>query len=411
MSARRVTYVRTRALAACFTLLLTGSALAAEADDIPTGGMRLPGSELPGEPLPAAASSVPSAVDPTTPTTPATQEAIIVGATPAVKVPPLAAPLRRPTDPATQDLAGLLRPTGIAAVDGHVVVVRPRGGRSELVDLTDPSDPRILLSSTRAFGTPNGGHGPDGHPVVVASPCAGADDVVLLHRDPNCPLRVVDLVTGVSSAVPGSTGALQGDVAGTQVVFTRQSPVAGVRLYVGDGGTAHPAALPTMRRGTPNWPSTLTQPDPGSLTAGGLDIAADGRLAIVFEHRSLAPRFTSSLWVRDAAASWHREVSVTTPHDDLGVRRVLGPQLDAGGVKAYVEGVVDGPSFVAHWTDAGQSTSRFSIRRSIGRATILRDAAYDGDRLLFVDWLPGLPCGAQGAKACGLRAVGPISVS
>jgi hypothetical protein len=79
-------------------------------------------------------------------------------------------------------------------------------------------------------------------------------------------------------------------------------------------------------------------------------------------------------------------------------------------VRAYVEGVVDGPSFVGRWTTEGQSTTRFSIRRSIGRATILRDAAYDGERLLFVDWLPGLPCGSEGADACGLRAVGPISV-
>ncbi len=165
-----------------------------------------------------------------------------------------------------------------------------------------------------------------------------------------------------------------------------------------------------MGPGAPNWPSTIGKPVPGSLTAGGIDVAADGRVAVVVEHRSRSPRFTSSLWLRATDGEWRRIVSINTPHDDLGVRRVLGPRLDDGGVRAYVEGVVDGPSFVGRWTGDGQSTTRFSIRRSIGRATILRDAAYDGDRMLFVDWLPGLPCGSEGADACGLRAVGPISL-
>jgi hypothetical protein len=410
MPARRVTFVRARTIAASCTALLAGAALAgaAPAPDL-DGGMALPGTELPTEPISAPASSVPS-INAVEPTTPATQEGTIVGATPAVKAPPLATPLRRPTDPVTTDLAGLARPSAIAAVDGHVVIVRPRGGRSELVDLTDPADPRILLSSTRAFGAPNGGHDAAGRPVVVASPCSGVDEVVLLHRDPNCPLRVVDLTTGVSRAVPNSTGALQGDMEGGSVVFVRQSPKVGFRLYAGRGAAVRPVALPKMGAGAPNWPSTIGSPLAGSLSAGGIDVGADGRVAVVIEHRARAPRFTSSLWVREAAGAWHRAVSVNTPHDDLGVRRVLGPRLDERGVRAYVEGVVDGPSFVGRWTTEGQSTTRFSIRRSIGRATILRDAAYDGERLLFVDWLPGLPCGSEGADACGLRAVGPISV-
>jgi hypothetical protein len=413
MAACRVTLVRARTLTACGVALLASAAVAAAAEPTPDldGGMALPGATLPGEPLPAPTSSVPSAIEPVEPTTPATQEGTIVGSTAAVAAPPLATPLRRESDPVTQDLVGLLRPSAIAAVDGHVVIVRPRGGRSELVDVADPARPRILLSSTRAFGTPNGGHDAQGRPVVVASPCAGTDEVVLLHRDPNCPLRVVDLTTGVSSAVPGSTGALQGDVERGRVAFTRQSPQVGFRLYVGSGGAIPtPVALPKMAPGAPNWPSTIGTPAKGSLSAGALDVAGDGRVAVVIEHRSRRPRFTSSLWVRDASAAWHRQVSVNTPHDDLGVRRVLGPRLDDGGVRAYVEGVVDGPSFVGRWTIAGQSTTRFSIRRSIGRATIVRDAAYDGERLVFVDWLPGLPCGSVGANACGLRAVGPISI-
>lgn len=410
MAVRRVTLVRARALAACCAVLVGTSAVTAAADTGDGGGARLPGDTLPTEPISAPTSSVPSAIESTTPTTPATQDATIVGATSAVTAPVLATPLRRATDPVSTDLAGLLRPSTIAAVDGHVVIVRPRGGRSELVDIADPTDPHILLSSTRAFGAPNGGHDAQGHPVVVASPCAGTDDVVLQHKDPNCPLRVVDLTTGISSAVPGSTGALQGDIAGGAVIFARQSPQVGVRLYLGNGSTARPVALPRMGRGTPNWPSTIGDPIAGSLRANGIDVDASGRVAVVLEHRAKAPQYTSSLWVREADGSWHREVSVNTPRDDLGVRHVLGPQLDAGGVRAYVEGVVDGPSFVARWTDAGQSTTRYSIRRSIGRATILRDAAYDGTRMLFVDWLPGLPCGAEGANACGLRAVGPISI-
>lgn len=411
MPARRVTFVRAHMLAASCALLLGGAAVAtgAEVSDL-DGGMALPGNELPSEPIPAPTSSVPSLDASALPTTPATQEATIVGATPAVRAPALATPLRRSTDPVTTDLAGLMRPSAIAAVDGHVVIVRPRGGRSELADLTDPSDPRILLSSTRAFGAPNGGHDAAGRPVVIASPCAGTDEVVLLRRDPNCPLRVVDLGTGVSRAVPYSTGALQGDMEGDRIAFIRQSPKVGFRLYAGQGTAIRPVALPKMGPGAPNWPSTIGTPVPGSFTAGGIDVAADGRVAVVVDHRARAPRFTSSLWVREPSADWHRIVSVNTPHDDLGVRRVLGPRLDDGGVRAYVEGVVDGPSFVARWTTAGQSTTRFSIRRSIGRATILRDAAYDGERLLFVDWLPGLPCGSEGADACGLRAVGPLSV-
>lgn len=410
MPARRVTLVRAHAVAAWCITLLVGAALATAA---PTpdvdGGAALPGNELPREPIPAPTSSVPS-IDAVESTTPASQEGTIVGATTAVKAPPLATPLRRPNDPATTDLAGLARPTAIAAVDGHVVIVRPRGGRSELVDLTDPGDPRILLSSTRAFGVPNGGHDAAGRPIVIASPCAGIDEVTLMHRDPNCPLRAVDLASGISRAVPNSTGALQGDIEGEAVAFIRQSPKVGFRLYVGRGSSIRPAPLPRMGAGAPQWPSTVGTPVPGSLSAGGIDVAADGRVAIVIEHRARAPRFTSSLWLRDAAGAWRRVVSVNTPHDDLGVRRVLGPRLDDGGVRAYVEGVVDGPSFVGRWTADGRATTRLSVRRSIGRATILRDAAYDGERLVFVDWLPGLPCGSEGAEACGLRAVGPISL-
>lgn len=398
-------------LAASCAAVLAGSALAtaAETPDL-DGGMALPGSELPAEPLPAPTSSVPSLQEAAEPTAPASQEATIVGATPTITAPALATPLRRSTDPVTTDLAGLVRPSAIAAVDGHVVIVRPRGGRSELVDLTDPASPRILLSSTRVFGAPNGGHDAAGRPVVVASPCAGTDEVVLQRRDPNCPLRVVDLASGVSRAVPNSTGALQGDLEGDRVAFVRQSPKVGFRLYTGQGNTIRPAALPSMGPGARDWPATLGRPVPGSFTAGAIDVAADGRVAVVVEHRSRAPRFTSSLWLRSASAQWRRIVSVNTPRDDLGVRRVLGPRLDDRGVRAYVEGVVEGPSFVGRWSDEGESTSRFSIRRSIGRATILRDAAYDGERMLFVDWLPGLPCGAEGADACGLRAVGPISL-
>lgn len=402
-----VTVVRARILTVCAAVLLATTTVAVGAEPDLDGGARLPGSELPGEPLPAPTSSVPAAgAEAAEPTTPATQEGTIVGASTVVKVPPLATPLRRETDPLAEDLVGLLRPSAIAAVDGHVIVVRPRGGRSELVDLANPLQPRILLSSTRAFGTPNGGHDAQGRPIVVASPCAGTDEVVLLRRDPNCPLRVVDLETGVSRAVPNSTGALQGDVEGDRVVFVRQSPQVGFRLYLG----ATPVALPRMERGAPEWPSTLTVPAKGTLRAGGLDVSADGRVALVIEHRAAKPRFTSSLWVREPSGTWQREVSVNTPREDLGVRRVLGPQLDAGGVRAYVEGVVDGPSFVGRWTTEGQSTTRYSVRRSIGRATILRDAAFDGPRMLFVDWLPGLPCGAEGANACGLRAVGPLTI-
>jgi hypothetical protein len=411
MPSRRVTLLRARALTTGVAAVLAGATWSTAAEPDRDGGMALPGTTLPGEPLPAPTSSVPSALASTDPTTPASQDATIVGATTAIKAPPLATPLRRETDPLAQDLVGLVRPSAIAAIDGHVVLVRPRGGRSELVDVANPEQPRILLSSTRAFGVPNAGRDADGHPVVVASPCAGADDVVLQHRDPNCPLRVVDLTTGVSRAIAGSTGALQGDVSGVQVAFTRQSPQVGFRLYVGNvGSAARPVALPAMTPGAPNWPSTIGTPAAGSLTAAALDVAADGRVAVVIEHRAKAPRFTSSLWVRDAAVAWHREVSVNTPHDDLGVRRVLGPQLDDGGVRAYVEGVVDGPSFVGRWTIDGQTTTRTSVRRSIGRATIVRDAALDGDRMVFVDWLPGLPCGAEGANACGLRAVAPLTI-
>jgi hypothetical protein len=408
MSACRVTSVRASALTACLTLLLAGP-VAASGPDL-TGGAVFPGSSLPEPPESAAPSSVPAAGNPPVSTTPATPASTITEATLPLAAPPLSTPLRRVSDPTTADLAGLQQPSAIAAIDGHAVIVRQRGGRSELVDITAPgAAPRILLSSTRAFGVPNAGRDGTGHPVVVVSPCAGADEVVLQHRAPNCPLRAIDLTDGVSRAVPGSAGALQGDIAGDAIVFARRSPRVGARLYLRSSAGVRPVALPPLGPASPEWPTGVGAPVAGSLAAGGIDLSADGRIAVVMDHRAAAPRFASTLWVRSAAGAWHHAVSVSTPREDLGVRRVLGPQLDDAGVRAYVEGVVDGPSFVGHWTTEGQSTARFSIRRSIGRSTILRDAAYDGDRIVFVDWLPGLPCGSEGANACGLRAVGPIS--
>ena len=89
---------------------------------------------------------------------------------------------------------------------------------------------------------------------------------------------------------------------------------------------------------------------------------------------------------------------------------MLAPQLDDGGVRAYVDGVVESPSYAGRWADDGSLTSKVSLRRSICRSTILHGAAFDGDRLAFVDWLPGVPCGSEGALACGLRAAAPIPV-
>lgn len=409
----RVILLRVVACAALGAGALTTSAGAS------TGGAGIPGglaaaSAVPAEnapagDLPGAATADPSATAASTTASTADLAATqLAPQTPALPV--LATASRRPTDPVTQDLAALSAPTPIAAVDGHVVIVRPRGGLSDLVDIGIPTSPRTLLTSTRTFGTPHAGHDASGHPVVVVSPCAGATATADNGQTPRCPLRSIDLVTGASVALPGTTGALAGDLAGDRLLFTRTSPQAGVRLYASAaGGTAQPIDLPPLLgRGVAG--TAASKPVAGSLRATAFDVDAAGRVAVVLEYIAHSPTFSSTLWTRSAAGAWSRVVNVNTGFAGLGTRHVLGPLLDATGVSAYVEGVVETPSYLGHWTADGTSTSQTSLRRSIGRATILGATAFDSGRLVFVDWSPGDPCGSEGALACGLRSVGPVSV-
>jgi hypothetical protein len=383
-----------------------------------TGGAALPGGSLPSEPVSPAAPATPSgsapgAEAPTTPVTTADAVAAPAALVPQLPaLPVLATAARRADDPVAKDLAALGSPSPIAAIDGHVVVVRNRMSRSELVDLADPSSPRVLLASTRIFGTPLAGRDAAGRAVVVASPCAGVDAVLRTGAVPKCPLRAIDLISGSSRALPSTTGALAGDLAGPRLLFTRSSPTTGVRLYESvDGGAAKSSALPLLGQAGDGWTAATGKPIPGTLAAPAFDVDGSGRIAIVLEYSSRSPRVSSGLWLRTIDGDWRRLAAVNTTMTDLGTRHVLGPQLDAAGTDAYVEGVVETPSYLGRWTDDGAETTHLSIRRSIGRSTILSGVALDGSRLLFVDWSPGAPCGSVDALACGLRALAPVSVT
>lgn len=398
MSAVRVILLRGAVLLAIGGLSGTSPALGAG------GGTVLPGVGLPSEPESTDSHATPGGAA-TIPAAPLAAAA----APPALAAPPLSAAARRPGDPPATDLAALANPSRIVAVDGHVIVVRNRGAGTELVDLAAPAAPRVLLTSTRRFGTANTGHDAAGHPVVVASPCAGIADVLLGSGQPNCPLRAVDLTDGTTRALAGTTGALSGDLDGDRLVFTRRSPTLGVRLYENGGGRTTSVPLPQLTRPGDGWRATLGTPTLGSLRSAEFD-AQDGRLALVLEY-STGAKYVSGLWLRNPVGAWSLTVAIGTGGTSgLGLRHVLGPLLDVGGVRAYVEGVVETPSYLGRWADDGSATTRTSIRRSIGRSTIVSGAAYDGDRLVFVDWRPGAPCGTDGAPACGVRAVGPLTV-
>lgn len=402
-----VTLIRSMvAGAACSLAVLLPFATPAAAGIGTGGGTNLPGAESAAAPPAPDLSGSSSASGEPVATTPANQDSVVEEAG-LLRAPKLPTPLRRATDPVMTDLVGLGSPTPVAAIDGHIIVVRARGRRSELLDLRS-GEPRILLSSTRAWGIPNVGRNADGHPVVIASPCAGVDAVVLRGEAPNCPLRMIDLTNGTSRAVPGSTGALQGDIAGTTVALVRRSGTRGVQLYRSTGGRMQAIAAPKLTRTGDGWVPALGRAIAGSVEAAALDVDARGRIAIVLDHRATRPQHSSGLFVRDEQGTWRRMVSINTTRPQFGLRGILGPQLSGDTVSAYVEGVITGPSFVARWTLAGQQTAKLSVRRSIGRATVLRDAALDGDRLVFVDWAPELPCGSEGAAPCGLRTVGPI---
>ncbi|MBJ7472307.1 MAG: hypothetical protein JHD16_13455 [Solirubrobacteraceae bacterium] len=409
MSVGGVTLLRSAALR-CTGTFTAGLVLAAPITTAAAspGGAPLPASEHATASAPAAA---PLPGGEPTPSAAATQPAAQVALTPPLPaLPALATQSRRPSDPATSDLAALIEPSPIAAVDGHVVYVRQHMGRTELVDVADPSRPRVLLSGTREFGVPSAGRDAAGRPVVVVSPCAGTEEVLMMGQAPRCPLRAVDLVDGTSRALPATTGAMSGDLAGDRLVFTRRSGSAGTHLYASEGGSARAVTLPRLGRTGDGWLPSHGVPKPGTIRIAGLDASADGRIAAVIEYRSKTPAHSSSLWLRSASGEWRRVTTLGTSFAGLGTRHVLAPALDDGGVRAYVEGIVETPSFVARWSDAGALTTKLSLRRSIGRTTILHGAAYDGDRLLFVDWLPGVPCGSEDALACGLRAAAPITI-
>ncbi|MDQ8045114.1 MAG: hypothetical protein AAGC46_16420 [Solirubrobacteraceae bacterium] len=408
----RVILLRAAAWAALGAGALAPPAVAA------TGGAGVPGGLQPSSAAPAEsapAGDIPSATpnDPSAVAASTTSSSADVATTQLVPqpaaLPILATAARRPTDPVTQDLAALSSPTPLAAIDGHVVVVRARGTMSELVDLGIPTSPRVLLASTRVFGTPHAGRDANGRPVIVVSPCAGSSATADDGQTPRCPLRTVDLQSAVSAALPGTTGALAGDLAGTHLVFSRTSPQTGVRLYEATvGGAARPIALPPLL-GTGIASTPATKPVAGSVRATSFDVDDTGRLAVVLEYIARSPTYSSTLWLRSAAGAWTRLVAANTGFAGLGTRHVLGPRLDATGVSAYVEGVVETPSYLGHWTADGTSSSQTSLRRSIGRATIVNATAYDSGRLLFEDWSPGDPCGSEGALACGLRSVGPVT--
>ena len=370
-----------------------------------TGGATIPGGGLPSEPAPIAAAEP----APTAPATEAASQVTLTPPTPALPV--LATPSRRTTDPTTQDLAALIEPSPIAAIDGHVVYVRQHMGRTEMVDVADPANPRVLLTGTREFGAPVAGHDGAGRPVVVISPCAGTEEVLMQGQAPRCPLRAVDLVDGTSDALPATTGAITGDLAVDRLIFTRRGGKDGTLLYLStDGSPASAVALPALGKTGDGWLPAHGVPMPGTVRLANLDVGDDGRIAAVIEYRSKKPRYSSSLWLRSADGAWKRLTTLGTTQIGQGTRQVLAPRLVDGGVQAYVEGIVETPSFVGRWNDDGVSTTKLSLRRSIGRSTILHGAAYDGSRLVFVDWLPGVPCGSEGALACGLRAAGPLTL-
>jgi hypothetical protein len=395
-----------------FTVL---AALAMTADaSAATGGATLPGASTsqpavaPGVPTEPATATSPASTAPalSAPSGPASQVALDALLPP---LPILATAARKNDDPVTTDIAALGTPSAIAAIDGHVLVTRSHMSRSELLDLADPASPRVLLSSTRVLGTPHVGQDMSGRAVVVISPCAGSEATVRLGQAPKCPLRAVDLVSGVSRPLPGTTGALAGDLAGPRLVFSRASPRDGVRLYEAvDGAAAQVVDLPSLKTTGDGWTEASGKPIAGTLRATAFDVDPAGRVAVVLEYRAKTPQFSSGFWLRNGAGQWRRLATIGTSFRGLGLRHVLGPRLDADGAVAYVEGVVETPSYVGRWSDDGTQSLKQSIRRSIGRSTILRDTAYDGGRLVFVDWLPGAPCGSEGALACGLRSVGPI---
>lgn len=382
-------------LAAGLAAVCTPAALAA------TGGAELPAGVVATPPT-AAPAPAPSAEA-------ATQVALTA---PLPSLPVLATQSRRPEDPVAQDLAALIEPSPVAAIAGHVLFTRQHMGRTELVDVAADASSRVLLSGTRAFGAPSAGTDAADRPIAVLSTCAGAAEVVIERRAPKCPLRAVDLADGTSRALSATTGALVGDLAGTTLAFTRRGGAGGARLYLSTAGAAPKAvALPKLGQTGDGWLPAHGTPILGTVQVSALDVDGAGRVAAVIEYRAKKPFYSSSLWLRSAAGVWSRLTTLGTHFAGQGTRRVLAPQLDDGGVRAYVEGIVETPSFAGRWTDTGAAAAKVSVRRSIGRATILHSAAYDGDRLVFVDWLPGVPCGSEGALACGLRALGPVPVS
>jgi hypothetical protein len=266
------------------------------------------------------------------------------------------------------------RPLNLAAGEGRILAMQdmePSGSR--LMELVPGREPRVIR--TQASGARRFSVGTDaaGRTVAVVNLCADGP-----RR--GCDLSVVDVDTGATVPLPGSTTAYLADLDRGRAVLVRNAKKVGVRISLRaatPGGKV--LALPISRVSQAADPDHLTYPKTRQI------LSIDLRGGVV----------AASVWVDNDAAGYDSLLIARGPRsrdwnllDQLsngdggdGNHFFGGPVVTPTGIRAFADWGLEDDSYAGRWSVGGKRLGKVNPMR-LGLDGFTGDAVISGDTLV-----------------------------
>lgn len=261
----------------------------------------------------------------------------------------------------------------LAAGEGHVLAIQatpPQGSR--LIELVAGQEPRPIR--TLPDGVPPFSVGTDaaGRVVAIASVCPASR--------PRCDLSVIDVETGATVALAGTTTAYLGDLDHGRAVLARPARKTGVRVSLRSRTPGKAAiAMPISRVAQRAPGSEGTYPKTRLVTA--LDLQ-DGVVAASMTIENDMVGFDALLIARGPKQrDWRLLDRLSNGDGGEGNHYYSGPVVTKTGIRAFADWGLEDESYAARWSLSGKRLKSIDTE-TIGLGGFFGGAALNGDTLV-----------------------------
>lgn len=284
----------------------------------------------------------------------------------------------------------------LAAGEGRILAIQatePSGSR--LLELRPGEPPREILRSAAPVRRFSVGTDAAGRTVAVANRCP-------VGPRRGCDLSVIDVDTGATTPLPGSTTAYLADLDRGRAVLVRAASKVGARISLRSATAGRPArAMPISRVAQAADPNRTT--DPNTRQVLSIDLRGGVVAASVWVDNDAAGLDSLLIARGPKSRDWNLLGRLSNGDGGDGNHFFGGPVVTSTGIRAFADWGLEASSYVGRWSVAGKRLRR------VGPATVgLR--GFTGDAVISGDTLVTAPIEGISDEPSPVLAGGPLKL-